>query len=382
VIRLSDYLLVRMAESSGSLLRFAADLETDWLGRRLDDISVEAPVFISGLARSGTSILLEELSKLTGFGSHCYRDFPFVMTPYFWNRFLDRFRVEQPARERAHQDGIHISPESPEAFEEPIWQRFFPHVHAANMPHRLTGAPRNREFETFFTNHIRKLLLVRRAGRYLSKGNYNIARIEYLGTMFPDARFIVPIRHPLTHVPSLLRQHALFCDYARQDRRVPRLLAAAGHYEFGPQRVPIRLSDESGNRIQAAWDVGNDGAGYAIQWAEIYRFVDGLQSGRPSLAKRILVVRHEDFCKQPREVLHRILRHIDHDTAALELRHFGHIAASKVRAISVSEEYRNGIWQETASIAARFGYGWPSDSSAMPEQDSALRIARPSKEAA
>jgi hypothetical protein len=250
------------------------------------------------------------------------------------------------------------------------------------MPHRLTGADRNPEFEAFFTDHIRKLLLVRRAGRYLSKGNYNVTRIEYLSTVFPDARFIIPIRHPLTHVASLMRQHTLFSDYARQDPRVPRYLAAAGHYEFGPQRVPIRLSSDAGDMIQAAWDAGDDAAGYAIQWAEIYRFVDALQVGPESLAQRILVVRHEDFCQQPREVLHQILGHIGHDAAELGLRHFGHISAAKDEAGSLSDERRGSIWQECEFVAARFGYAWPAESRTVSEQDPALRIAWPSKEAA
>jgi hypothetical protein len=338
-IRPSDYLLVRLADQAESLLRSLGDLETAWLRRRLRDISIESPVFIAGLARSGTTILLGELSKLVGFGTHRYRDFPFVMTPWLWNRFLDRFQTGQPARERPHKDRICITPESPEAFEEPIWQHFFPQVHAANRSHRLTSAQPNREFDAFFTDHIRKLLLVRHAGRYLSKGNYNVARIEYLARLFPDAKFIIPIRHPFAHVQSLLGQHALFGDYARMDRRVARYLAAAGHYEFGPQRMPIRLTNESGDRIAAAWNRGDDGLGYAIQWAEIYRFVDALRSESEALANRILFVRYEDFCSQPDEEMCRILRFLDMDTDIVERQQFGHIVASTLGTLACSDEF-------------------------------------------
>ncbi len=364
-----DYRLVQLAESAGGLLRSLGDLETNWLRRRLRDVSIESPVFITGLARSGTTILLEELSKLPGIGTHRYRDFPFVMTPYFWNRFLDRFQVEQPARERPHQDRIRITPESPEAYEEPIWQHFFPQSHATNRLHRLTEADRNRDFDAFFADHIRKLLLVRRATRYLSKGNYNVARIEYLARLFPDARFIVPIRHPFAHVQSLIRQHALFSNYARQDPRVPRYLAAAGHYEFGPQRIPIRLDQELGDRIASEWDRGDDAAGYAVQWAEIYRFVDALRSSSASLANRILIVRHEDFCAQPHEEMRRILRHLNVDPAVLEAMRFDHIMASAAERDSRSEEYLTCVWQRTARVARCYGYSWTEDASALPEHD-------------
>ena len=175
---------------------------------------IDTPVFISGLARSGTTILLEELSKVPGVGTHRYRDFPFLMTPWFWNRFLDLFRVPLESVERAHKDRIRITAESPDAFEEPLWQFFFPHLHSAAALHRLTGERRFEEFESFFKDHIRKLLLIRQQPRYLSEENYNVAQIEYLATLFPDARFIIPIRHPVTHVQSLVQQHALFSEYA------------------------------------------------------------------------------------------------------------------------------------------------------------------------
>jgi hypothetical protein len=373
-IRTSDYLLARLAAPHGSLLHFAGDLETACLSRRLREISVTAPVFITGLARSGTTILLEELSRLTGFGTHRYRDFPFVMVPFAWNWFQDRFQKDLAPRERPHQDRIRITPESPEAFEEPIWQHFFSQVHAADKSHRLSADSRNGEFDSFFTDHIRKLLLVRGAGRYLSKGNYNIARIEYLANVFPDARFIVPIRHPLTNVTSLVRQHELFTEYARRDSRVPRCLAAAGHYEFGPQRVPIRLTDEAGDRIQVAWDNGDDATGYAIQWAEIYQFVNMLRTD-PGLSRRILVVRHEDFCQQPRAMLTKVAWHIDHDPEEIRLRSYGHIAESKPDAKSAVDAIRTRIWQETESVATQFGYAWPEEAAPAIGESPARQIA-------
>ncbi len=350
-----------------SLLRSLGDLETACLSRRLRDVSIKSPVFIAGLARSGTTILLEELAKLASFGSHRYRDFPFVMTPYFWNQFLDQIAAAQSSEnslqrpyERPHKDRIRITPESPEAYEEPIWRHFFPQAHAAGASQRLTAAQRNRDFDAFFSDHIRKLLLVRQARRYLSKGNYNIARIEYLARLFPDARFIIPIRHPITHVRSLVGQHALFSDLARQDPRMACYLAAAGHYEFGPQRVPICLSQDAGERTRSAWSRGDDASGYAIQWAEIYGFVGRLQTTAGPLSNRILVVRYEDFCLQPLEAMRRILQFVDLDPDYLKPEQFGHIAASTLGSSGLSDEIRDTVGREAKSIASRFGYSIPS----------------------
>ena len=137
-----------------------------------------------------------------------------------WNWFQDRMARTQPAVERPHHDRIRITQESPEAFEEPVWQFFFPWIHDPQHLHVLDSGTDSPEFEAFFCDFIRKILLIRGGERYVSKGNYNIARLAYLARLFPDARFLIPVRSPLAHVHSLVKQHQLFTDYAARDRRV------------------------------------------------------------------------------------------------------------------------------------------------------------------
>jgi Sulfotransferase family len=177
----------------------------------------------------------------------------------------------------------------------------FPEVHAATAYHRFDRSKQHPKFEKFFCEHIRKLLRIRKGNRNVSKGNYNVAPIECLAKLFPDARFVIAIRHPFTHIHSLVRQHHLFREYARTDARVPKYLAAAGHYEFGPQRVPIRFCATQGDRILDAWSRGDEYLGYAIQRAEVYRQVDSLRASDTHLADIIHVVRYEDLCAQPED---------------------------------------------------------------------------------
>lgn len=358
-IESGDVLMLRTARFAAPLLKGLGDLETRWLGRRLATISIDQPVFVAGLARAGTTILLEEMSKVPGVATHRYRDFPFLMIPYWWSLYVDRFASPREAAERPHRDRIRITPESPEAFEEPLWQYFFPHLHAPDEVHRLTSERRNEAFEAFFRDHLRKILLIRGGRRYLSKGNYNVARIEYLAKLFPDARFIVPIRHPVAHVRSLVRQHELFCRYARDDPRVAQHLAAAGHYEFGPQRVPIRLSHAAGERIRSAWERGDEHAGYAMQWADVYRCVDELRARQDDLARRILVVRYEDFCARPRDVMRDLVRHAEFDRAAFGPDSFAHIAAPDPESAQSLSHEQATIWRETEAVAEEFGYRPP-----------------------
>lgn len=350
----SQYFFLQVAEAAPWLLRTAAAVETRWLQRKLERIEIDRPIFIAGLARSGTTMLLELFAQVPEVATHRYRDFPFLFTPYFWSSFFSLFGARGGLVQRPHQDGMLISPESPEAFEEPIWQTYFPEAHRSIESHILDETHRNQAFDALFVEHLKKMLLLRGGNRYLSKGNYNITRLEYLASLFPDARFVVPIRHPATHVASLVRQHELFCEYARHDPRVPHYLSAAGHFEFGPQRVPISVNG-SGKQSLAAWEQGEEHRGYAIQWAAVYGYVFELLERSPSLADRILVVRYEDLCDDPHTEVLKVLQHV-------QLEQQGSGLLEKLEHIQQSQrhcEHQEVIWTITAASASAFGYEPP-----------------------
>jgi len=353
----ADYALAVIGHRMAPLLRQFGDLETSLAARRLGPVAIERPLFISGLARSGTTILVDRLARAEGVATHRYRDFPFLWAPLTWNWFQDRLVVEQPAVERPHRDRITITRDSPEAFEEPIWQDFFPWVHDPRRLHILDAATQNPAFESFFHDHIRKILLLRGGSRYLSKGNYNVARLAYLARLFPDARFIVPVRAPLAHVHSLVKQHRLFTGYAHGDKRIGAYLRAAGHYEFGPQRQPINVSSDGAKRILAAWQDGDDYLGYAAQWREIYDHVDSLMGPDSELADRIVVLRYEDFCADPRTTLAEILDFAGLAAAGAHLLDdLGAISAPPDETADLPAAVRETVGRETETVAARFGY--------------------------
>lgn len=352
----SQYFFLQVVESAPWLMRRGAALETRILRRRLSTIQIDRPVFVAGLARSGTTMLLELLSQVPGVATHRYRDFPFLLTPYLWNQFVSLFGVTVDAIQRPHQDGIFITPESPDAFEEPIWQHYFPEVHRLAYSHVLDANSRNEQFDKTFVEHIRKMLLIRDGVRYVSKGNYNLTRIEYIGSLFPDARFLVPVRHPTTHVASLAHQHDLFCGYSREDRRVPHYLAAAGHFEFGPQRVPLSVRG-SAEETRALWEAGDEHRGYALQWKAAYGYVLDLLDRSPWVGDHVMVVRYEDICDRPRVEMAKILQHVGLEKeGAVLLGNLSHIKTS-IRHRSSHEETNEAVWELTSGVAAAFGYG-------------------------
>ena len=80
-------------------------------------------VFIIGLARSGTTVLLNALYKSDIFASLSYKEMPFALAPNLWSKIYFN-KKDIGFVERAHQDGIKVSIESPEAFEEIFWMTF------------------------------------------------------------------------------------------------------------------------------------------------------------------------------------------------------------------------------------------------------------------
>lgn len=277
------------------------NLETALLAGEVENVAIREPVYICGLARAGSTILLEMLAAQNGVVTHRYQDFPFLFTPYWWNtllRFLPRDNIK---RERAHGDGILINSKSPEAMEEMLWMAFFPQLHKTAQTEILDAATQHTVFETFYRDHIRKLLLVRKGERYVSKGNYNVTRMGYLEKLFPDARFILPVRDPVSHIGSLMRQHERFLHVGKREARH---LSLAGHFEFGANRTPIHTGDE--NRMQEikdAWARGEEVRGWALYWDMVYRFV------HEHLPANALVVRFEDLCAKPAEMLRHLFSH-------------------------------------------------------------------------
>jgi Sulfotransferase family len=335
------------------------NLESRYLAEQLAAIRIERPIYIAGLARSGTTILLEVVASHPGIATHQYRDFPPIFTPFAWNWWLDHVPLKEiKPIERAHADGIFITPESPEAMEEILWMTYFPQVHDPDHSNILDAGVSNPEFEAFYRDHIKKVILARHGQRYASKANYNIARLEYLEKLFPDARFVIPIRHPAAHIGSLIKQHRLFEE---AHRRQPRSLAhfrRVGHFEFGADLRPINTGDRARvEEIQRLWTGGEETRGWARYWAMVYGFVADRLDAQPSLRKSAIVVRFEDLCERPQDVLQTLATHCALDDPGFVHEHAMRLRAPTYYSARFSEADAKIIDEETAATRARFGYG-------------------------
>lgn len=305
------HLQSRFFAATQGLWRRMASLESGAVREEIDQLGIESPVYVTSLPRSGTTILTEMLEHHPDLTCHHYSDFPNVWTPYWRNYLLQKTRRQAPKlEERAHQDRIQVSNDSPEAVEEVLWMNFFPSVHDVHSNNVLDGTSRNREFDVFYREHIRKLLAVRDSKRYLAKGNYNVSRIRYILALFPDARFLIPVRDPVHHVASLAKQHALFSLASQEDMRVPLQLALSGHFEFGPERTHVNFGNSQASQaISDAWAQGREVEGWARYWAATYQHILDQLREFPQVREACLLFRYEDFCAYSAAVIDAIVEH-------------------------------------------------------------------------
>ena len=114
--------LHRIVLSSQLMREIMFDVEQSIFLKK-DDNFDDDHVFVVGLARSGTTILLNAIYQSNQFASLTYDDMPFILAPNFWAKISPR-KSHGELQERAHGDGVRVSTNSPEAFEEVFWKTF------------------------------------------------------------------------------------------------------------------------------------------------------------------------------------------------------------------------------------------------------------------
>lgn len=330
-------------------------LESSLLADQLSKIPLNSPIYVCGLARSGSTLLHEMIAAHPGVATHRMQDFPMIFTPFWWRQATAGLPATPP-RERSHRDRIVITTKSPDALDEMLWMAFFPKCHDPSVSNVLSAQTRHPEFETFYRNHIRKLLLAERATRYVAKANYHVARLSYLVRLFPDAKLLIPVRPPAGHIASLMRQHEWFSQGQRKYRRALAYMRRSGHFEFGLGRLPINFGDSPRvGSILRAWASGQDILGWARYWAMVYDHIATVLNSDDRVRQAALVVHYERLCAAPAETLRTILEHCGlSEIESLTERFAPVIASPDYYKHSFSPAERTAIEEETASTVQRF----------------------------
>ena len=288
-----------LAFSSPRVLKAVSRMEDRLTSQPVQE-AAGPPIFVTSLARAGTTAVLNALHDVSGVATHTYRDMPFLTAPRLWNRLAGGKRRRVDRHERAHGDGLEIDLDSPEAFEEVIWKMFWPEKFEGSEIALWRPEDRKEEAETFFGQHMEKVIRTRlRQGRrdlvgvarYCSKNNANIARLPYLAEAFDGCHIVVPVRRPECHAASLLRQHNNFLALQTEDDFVRRYMRDIGHFEFGLIHKPIGFPGFDPERYDPA-----TGDYWLRYWIDAFREV--LDYG-----PRCILVTQDDLRASPQKTM-------------------------------------------------------------------------------
>ena len=244
-----DRSLHHLAFSVPGLQKFVAEMETDVYSKELNKIKLGNEVFVTGLPRSGTTLLLDLLHKSDEFCTFSYRHMPFILAPLFWKKISQPFSKDATEVERAHGDGMTVSFDSPEAFEEVVWLTYLKKEYVKEdqlSPLFLKNT--SKKFAKAIKSTVKKLVLENsidgeKTKRYISKNNANCSRLPVLKKLFPTATILIPFREPFAHIGSLMKQHEQFCEMHKDDSFAKSYMKWLGHYDFGENFKPINFDD-------------------------------------------------------------------------------------------------------------------------------------------
>ncbi len=344
-----------LVHSQANLWIDVGKLETRLLKGRLKP--VQAPVYVTGLARAGTTLLLSVLESHHRCTSFKYCDYYGAFTPYLADRVFRAAGLGTAQKsERAHDDGMLVNAYSPEAMEEVIWMQFFDYLHTTDTSNVVAAATEHPEFETVYRATLQKLLLCRRAERIVCKNNYNITRIAYLGRLFADARFVLAVREPVDHIASIMRQHQINLERYSTPHHLD-YLRNAGHFEFGRGRIPITAAVDATRRIEELWDQGRDVEGWAEYWNAIYAWTYKNVLGDAKFKDRCTVVPFERLCAQAEAKITDILAFCNLDAEPDWVRAWGRRIDYKPKyEAPFSAAEREMIADICGATAALYGY--------------------------
>jgi hypothetical protein len=261
------------------------DIEQTIFQKEIGAVELKHLVFVTGLARAGTTALFNAIYNTSDFASLKYSNMPFLLMPNLWKQLSPNKKATE-LTERAHKDGIKVNSESPEAFDEYFWKTVLDnnYIHSNNLSvHSISN-----ETLVSFENYTKAICLSSKKTSYLSKNNNNGLRILSILEYFRSSIALVVYRNPLDHAKSLLKQHQSFSTLQTDDPFALDYFNYLGHHEFGLNHKYFRFNE---NELQS--NNLNNLDYWLENWLHYYTYMLSIQNDR------ILFVSFEDLCADP-----------------------------------------------------------------------------------
>jgi hypothetical protein len=252
-------------------------------------------VIVSGLARSGTTSLMNKLSENDIFTSLSYANMPFLTAPNFWGKIYKPNNSKK--KERSHKDGIMIGMNSTEALEE-----YFFKVVSNDSYIKEDKILKYRVTEEQYSDYIKYQVVVRNDNQkiYLAKNNNFVLRYNSIREFNEEFVIIFMFRDPLTHAASLLEKHKDYILLQKKDSFVLEYMNWLGHHEFGLNQKPFQFNDKNQNYIE-----DKNTLDYWLQiWINYYSYILTINK------IGVVYVDYDIYCKNPKELLENIFQRI------------------------------------------------------------------------
>lgn len=271
------------------LAKSSLELEEILHGAKAKKNPVEQYVFITGLARSGTTALMNKIFGTEEYASLQYSNMPILLSPNLWNK-----KLKIAKHERAHKDGIIIDGNSPEEFDEYFWKVFLndSYIKESLLPHEVDEKVLNK-----YLTYVSLICNSKGKRKYISKNNNNILRLSSLKKI-KNNTIIILFREPLSHAASLMKLHKSFSETQKEDPFALDYFNYLGHHEFGLNHKPFLLTDSFKNNREK-YDLDDLNYWVAV-WINYYEHL------LANYDQNFLVVSFEDLINDPNIVFEHV----------------------------------------------------------------------------
>ena len=223
-------------------------------------------VFITGLARSGSTAILNQFYDSNQFCSLLYKHMPFILSPKLANLTSNLINDVNQKKERLHNDGLFIDNNSPECLDEIFWIKSTKNYYDDDLlePEKI-DIKFLRGYEYLLTSYSK----LQNNKRLIIKNNNNHVRIKFLSNYFGYCNFLIIFRDPISHAYSLMKSHKRFCKLQEEDLYILNYMNLIGHREFGKGFRKFIYKNSSNKN-----EYSPDSINYWLkQWIECYEWI-------------------------------------------------------------------------------------------------------------
>lgn len=248
---LSDYLYKRILKKASS---------------KKTDIKKIRHLFISGLARSGTTAILNQIYESDDFVSLLYKHMPFILSPKLAKTISLLVNDISEGEERLHNDGLIINNQSPECLDEIFWIKSNPNYFLEEMIE-----PKKIDVDLLdgYNYFLSCYSAIQGNKRLVIKNNNNHIRLKFLYNYFDYCDFFVIFRNPIAQAYSLLNTHLRFCKLQMEDNYILEYMNLVGHREFG-KGIKRFIYNDIADKNKYREDTINY---WLVQWINCYEWI-------------------------------------------------------------------------------------------------------------